>query len=55
MSWLDRTTRFIAAGMLILLGILVAALALPPIAVGLAGFCPSYILFGISTLGRKQN
>ena len=68
MSRLDRTARFIAGVSLIpigllllggwqgnLVGILVTVFALLPILTGLTGFCPGYIPFGISTLGREQN
>lgn len=36
-----------------LAGIVVAALALPLLATSLTGFCPLYLPWGISTLGRK--
>ncbi len=69
MGRLDRTLRFIVALVLIpiglfvlsgwqgnLIGVLVVAFALVPLVVtSLTGFCPGYILFGISTLGREQN
>ena len=68
MSRLDRIARFIVGialipiGLLLLdgwqgnlTGILVTAFALLPILTGLTGFCPGYIPFGISTLGREQN
>jgi len=39
-----------------LLGILVAVFgAVPLLATSLTGFCPGYIPFGISTLGRNPN
>ncbi|NIW95521.1 MAG: DUF2892 domain-containing protein [Phycisphaerae bacterium] len=65
---LDRTLRFIIGVALIpiglfalggwqgnLIGVLVAAFALVPLVTSLTGFCPGYIPFGISTLGREQN
>jgi hypothetical protein len=68
MGRLDRTLRFIAGVTLIpigllalggwqgnLTGTLVAAFALLPLVTSLTGFCPLYIPFGISTLGREQN
>ncbi len=68
MGQIDRTVRviigvaLIPTGLLLLggwqgnlSGILVAAFALMPILTGLTGFCPGYIPFGISTLGREQN
>jgi hypothetical protein len=67
MGWLDRTVRFIAGVALIptglfllggwqgnLPGIVVTILALGPIVVSVTGFCPGYILIGISTLAREQ-
>ena len=68
MGRLDRTVRLIAGVALIpiglllldgwqgnLTGIFVTVFALLPIVTGLTGFCPGYIPFGISTLGREQN
>ena len=69
MSQLDRTLRCLGGVALILiglfllggwqgnpLGILVAVLGVAPLLVtSLTGFCPGYIPFGISTLGRKPN
>ncbi len=63
MGQIDRTVRFIVGVSLIsiglllggLSGILVATFALLPIVTSLTGFCPGYIPFGISTLGREQN
>jgi hypothetical protein len=68
MGQLDRTLRFIVGVALIpiglfalsgwqgnLIGILVVAFALVPLVTSLTGFCPGYIPFGISTLGREQN
>jgi len=68
MGRLDRTLRFIVGVTLIpialfalggwqgnLIGVLVAAFALLPLATSLTGFCPGYIPFGISTLDREHN
>ena len=68
MGQIDRTVRFVVGlalvpiGLLLLggwhgnlVGILVTAFALLPILTGLTGYCPGYIPFGISTLGRQQN
>ena len=68
MGQIDSTVRFIAGVSLIpiglllldgwqgnLTGIFVTAFALLPILTGLTGFCPGYIPFGISTLGKEQN
>ncbi len=68
MGRLDRTLRFIVGVTLIpiglfvlggwqgnLIGVLVAAFALLPLATSLTGFCPVYVPFGISTLDREQN
>lgn len=68
MGRLDRTLRFSVGVALIpiglfalagwqgnLMGILVAGFALVPLVTSLTGFCPGYIPFGISTLGREQN
>ncbi len=68
MGRLDRTLRFFVGAVLIptglfalgggqgnLIGIVVAAVAAMPILTGLAGFCPAYLPFGISTLGRDRN
>ena len=68
MGRLDRTLRFIIGVALIpigllalggwqgnLIGILVVAFALVLLVMSLTGFCPGYIPFGISTLGREQN
>jgi hypothetical protein len=68
MGRLDRTLRFIVGVALIpiglfalggwqgnLIGILVTTFALLPLVTSLTGFCPVYIPFGISTLGREQN
>ncbi len=65
---LDRTLRFIIGVALIpiglfalggwqgnLIGVLVTTFALLPLVTSLTGFCPVYIPFGISTLGREQN
>ncbi|MDX1522648.1 MAG: DUF2892 domain-containing protein, partial [Anaerolineae bacterium] len=38
-----------------LIGVLVTTFALLPLVTSLTGFCPVYIPFGISTLGREQN
>jgi hypothetical protein len=64
---LDRTVRFIVGVVLIpigllllggwqgnLTGIIVAVFALLPIVTSVTGFCPLYIPFGISTLGKEQ-
>ena len=67
MGQLDRTLRFVVGVALIpiglfllggwqgnLPGILVAVFGLVPLLVtSLIGFCPGYIPFGISTLGRE--
>jgi predicted PurR-regulated permease PerM len=37
-----------------LTGIIVAVFALLPIVTSVTGFCPLYIPFGISTLGKEQ-
>ena len=37
-----------------LLGLLVAGLSMLPLATGLTGFCPLYVPFGISTLGKEK-
>lgn len=68
MGRLDRTVRFVVGVVLIpiglfalggwqghLTGILVAALAAPPLATSLSGFCPLYVPFGISTIGKERN
>ncbi len=68
MGQIDRTMRFIIGVMLIatglfllegwqgnLSGIFVSAFALMPVMTGLTGFCPAYIPFGISTLGKEKN
>ncbi len=68
MGRLDRMVRFIVGAALIpiglfllggwqgnLFGIIVAIFALVPLLTSLIGFCPGYIPFGISTLGKKQN
>jgi hypothetical protein len=69
MGQLDRTLRFLGGVALILIGlfllggwqgnlpgILLAVLGVAPLLVtSLTGFCPGYIPFGISTLGRKPN
>lgn len=62
----DRIVRFVvgvgllAAGLFRLdglqgdvAGIVVALIALVPLATSLIGFCPLYVPWGISTLGRK--
>ena len=67
MGRLDRTLRFIVGVALVpiglvalggwqgtLIGLLVAAFALLPLATSLTGFCPGYIPFGISTLDREH-
>jgi hypothetical protein len=64
---LDRTVRFIVGVVLIpigllllggwqsnLTGVIIAVFALLPIVTSLTGFCPVYIPFGISTLGKEQ-
>jgi hypothetical protein len=63
MGQLDRTLRFVAGVALIPIGlfalggwqgILVAVFGVAPLLVtSLIGFCPGYIPFGISTLGRR--
>ena len=69
MGQLDRALRFIVGVALIpiglfllgglqgnLPGILVAVFGVVPLlATSLIGFCPGYIPFGISTLGRNAN
>lgn len=63
---LDRTLRLIAGAALVPIGlflvngsqgnpigIAVAAFGLAPIVTGLTGFCPGYVPFGITTLGRE--
>jgi hypothetical protein len=69
MGQLDRTLRFVVGVALIpiglfalggwqgnLIGILVAVFGVAPLLVtSLIGFCPGYIPFGISTVGRKPN
>jgi len=68
MGRLDRALRFMVAvalvpiGLFALsgwqgnpLGILVAAFALVPFVTSLTGFCPGYIPFGISTLGKEHS
>ncbi len=67
MGVLDRTLRFVVGAALIpvglvalsgwqgnLIGVLVAAFALIPLATSLTGFCPAYVPFGISTIGGAQ-
>jgi len=67
MGRLDRTLRFIVGAALVpiglvalggwqgtLIGLLVAAFALLPLATSLTGFCPLYVPFGISTLDREH-
>jgi hypothetical protein len=56
---LDRTLRLIAGAALLLAGLIVfrgetiiMVFGLALLAVGLVGFCPAYLLLGIST--RKQ-
>jgi hypothetical protein len=56
---LDRTLRLIAGAALLLAGLIVfrsetiiMVFGLALLAVGLIGFCPAYLLLGIST--RKQ-
>lgn len=56
---LDRTLRKIAGAALFLTGlfllkgsVLIMVFGVAMLAVGLIGFCPAYVLFGIST--RKQ-
>jgi hypothetical protein len=64
---LDRSVRFIAGVALVVIGLFtlggwqgnstgvdVALFALLPLATGLIGFCPTYMLFGISTQGEKR-
>jgi hypothetical protein len=66
MGRFDRTWRFIVGATLVPLGLfllggwrghpaglLVAGLALIPLVTSLIGFCPFYVPFGISTLGKK--
>jgi len=68
MGLLDRTVRFIVGVALIpigllllggwqgnLTGIIVAVFALLPIVTSVTGFCPLYVPFGISTLGKEQH
>ncbi len=63
---LDRTARFVIGVALVLIGlfllggwqgkadgILVAVLALAPLATGVIGSCPAYVPLGISTLKEK--
>ncbi len=63
---LDRTVRFVVGVVLVPMGlfllggwhgnpdgILVAILALAPLATSMIGFCPAYLPFGISTLKVK--
>lgn len=65
---LDRTLRLLAGvalihiGLFLLngshgntIGIVVAAFGLGPLVTGLTGFCPGYVPFGITTLGRERN
>ncbi len=64
---LDRTVRLIAGVALALIGLFllggwqgnstgvdVALFALLPLATGLIGICPTYMLFGISTQEQKR-
>ena len=64
---LDRTVRLSVGVALVLIGLFplggwqgnsmgidVALFALLPLATGLIGFCPSYMLFGISTHDEKR-
>ena len=69
MGQLDRVLRFVVGVALIptglfllgglqgnLFGILIAVFGVVPLLVtSLTGFCPGYIPFGISTLGRNPN
>ena len=68
MGRLDRTLRFVTGLALIpiglfalsgwhgnLAGILVAALAVMPIGTSLTGFCPVYLPFRLSTIGKERN
>lgn len=68
MGSLDRTVRFvvglalIAIGLFVLgalrgnwLGIVVAVVALVPIATAITGVCPGYVPLGISTLRREHS
>jgi len=65
---LDRTLRLIVGVVLVPIGlfllggwqgnstgILIAVLALIPLATGLVGFCGIYVPFGISTLEKHQD
>jgi hypothetical protein len=67
MGLLDRTVRFIVGVVLIpigllllgglqgnLTGVIIAVFALLPIVTSVTGFCPLYVPFGISTLGKEQ-
>jgi hypothetical protein len=67
MGPLDRTVRFIVGVALIpigllllggwqgnLTGVIIAVFALLPIVTSVTGFCPLYVPFGISTLGKEQ-
>ena len=58
---IDRTVRLIAGSALILAGALlmkgnplVIAIGLAMIVIGLVGFCPIYVPFGITTLKRRS-
>jgi hypothetical protein len=58
---IDRTLRLIAGSALILAGALlmkgdtlVMAIGMAMIAIGLIGFCPFYVPFGISTRKRES-
>lgn len=68
MGRLDRTLRFLGGVALMaiglfalrggqgnLAGVVVAAVAALPIVTSLTGFCPGYLPFGISTLGRDDD
>ncbi len=67
MGLLDRTLRFVVGAALVpvglfalsgwqgnVIGVLVAAFAVIPLVTSLTGFCPAYVPFGISTIGRAQ-
>ncbi len=67
MGLLDRSLRFVVGVALLpvglvalsgwhgnLVGVLVAAFALIPLVTSVTGFCPAYVPFGISTMGRAQ-
>lgn len=68
MGRVDRTLRFIVGVVLILIGlaalrggegnltgVVVAVVAVVPTLTALIGFCPLYLPFGVSTLGRDRS